>query len=167
MKRGGGIKGLDDKSSGMEILMSEAFRQNQPHRISHRIQIDMFRPIRVDHTNCLQVSIKTHSTSTSWRRCTVTNWPHDHDRWTWTLRTQPHKNLESYAGVCRLSCRSWRQTVRWGGSDVWRLTTDVNLSSDLTSGHFFFVVRIKCHLLQFVQFVDGRGLMYAGAQLSE
>jgi hypothetical protein len=30
-------------------------------RISHRIQIDMFRPIRVDHTNCLQVVIKTHS----------------------------------------------------------------------------------------------------------
>jgi hypothetical protein len=27
----------------------------------HRIQIDMFRPIRVDHTNCLQVAIKTHS----------------------------------------------------------------------------------------------------------
>jgi hypothetical protein len=30
-------------------------------RIRHRIQIDMFRPIRVDHTNCLQVDIKTHS----------------------------------------------------------------------------------------------------------
>ncbi len=30
-------------------------------RISHRIQIGMFRPIRVDHTNCLQVAIKTHS----------------------------------------------------------------------------------------------------------
>jgi hypothetical protein len=26
-----------------------------------RIQIVMFRPIRVDHTNCLQVAIKTHS----------------------------------------------------------------------------------------------------------
>ncbi len=30
-------------------------------RIRHRIQIGMFRPIRVDHTNCLQVAIKTHS----------------------------------------------------------------------------------------------------------
>ncbi len=30
-------------------------------RIRHRIQMDMFRPIRVDHTNCLQVVIKTHS----------------------------------------------------------------------------------------------------------
>jgi hypothetical protein len=30
-------------------------------RIKHRIQIVMFRPIRVDHTNCLQVDIKTHS----------------------------------------------------------------------------------------------------------
>jgi hypothetical protein len=30
-------------------------------RIRHRIQIGMFRPIRVDHTNCLQVVIKTDS----------------------------------------------------------------------------------------------------------
>jgi hypothetical protein len=30
-------------------------------RIKHRIQIGMFRPIRVDHTNCLQVVIKIHS----------------------------------------------------------------------------------------------------------
>ncbi len=30
-------------------------------RIRHRIQIGMFRPIRLDHTNCLQVVIKTHS----------------------------------------------------------------------------------------------------------
>jgi hypothetical protein len=30
-------------------------------RIRHRIQIVMFRTIRVDHTNCLQVDIKTHS----------------------------------------------------------------------------------------------------------
>jgi hypothetical protein len=30
-------------------------------RIRHRIQIGMFRPIRVDHTNCLQVAVKTHS----------------------------------------------------------------------------------------------------------
>ncbi len=30
-------------------------------RIRQRIQIGMFRPIRVDHNNCLQVTIKTHS----------------------------------------------------------------------------------------------------------
>ncbi len=30
--------------------------------VNVRIQIGMFRPIRVDHTNCLQVTIKTHST---------------------------------------------------------------------------------------------------------
>ncbi len=30
-------------------------------RSRYRIQISMFRPIRVDHTNCLQVTIKTHS----------------------------------------------------------------------------------------------------------
>jgi hypothetical protein len=29
--------------------------------LKERIQIGMFRPIRVDHTNCLQVAIKTHS----------------------------------------------------------------------------------------------------------
>ncbi len=30
MKRGGGIKVLDDKSNGMEILMSEAFVKINP-----------------------------------------------------------------------------------------------------------------------------------------
>jgi hypothetical protein len=30
MKLGGGIKGLDDKSSGMEILMAEAFAKIKP-----------------------------------------------------------------------------------------------------------------------------------------
>jgi hypothetical protein len=30
MKRGGGIKGLDDKSSGMEILITEAFVKIKP-----------------------------------------------------------------------------------------------------------------------------------------
>jgi hypothetical protein len=30
MKRGGGIKGLDDKSSGMEILIVEAFAKIKP-----------------------------------------------------------------------------------------------------------------------------------------
>ena len=32
-------------------------------RIRHRTQIGMFRPIRMDHTNCLQVAIKTSSSS--------------------------------------------------------------------------------------------------------
>jgi hypothetical protein len=30
MKHGGGIKGIDDKSSGMEILMSEVFVKINP-----------------------------------------------------------------------------------------------------------------------------------------
>jgi hypothetical protein len=30
MKIGGGIKGLDDKSKGMEILMTESFVKNNP-----------------------------------------------------------------------------------------------------------------------------------------
>ncbi len=29
----------------------------------YRIQIGMFRPIRLDHTNCLQVAIQTHQLS--------------------------------------------------------------------------------------------------------
>jgi hypothetical protein len=29
-RHGGGIKGLDDKSRGMEILMAEAFAKNKP-----------------------------------------------------------------------------------------------------------------------------------------
>jgi hypothetical protein len=29
--------------------------------LRQRFQIDMFRPIRLDHTNCLQMAIKTHS----------------------------------------------------------------------------------------------------------
>jgi hypothetical protein len=33
------------------------------YRIRHRIQIVMFRTIRVDHTNCLRVPIKIHSFS--------------------------------------------------------------------------------------------------------
>jgi hypothetical protein len=36
-----------------------------PGRTCVWIQIVMFRSIRVDHTNCLQVTIKTHSFSTS------------------------------------------------------------------------------------------------------
>jgi hypothetical protein len=40
----------------------EAWLPTPPdQRIRHRIQIGMFRSIRVDHTNCLQVAIKTHS----------------------------------------------------------------------------------------------------------
>jgi hypothetical protein len=31
MKRGDGIKDRVDKSSGIEILMTEVFAQNQPH----------------------------------------------------------------------------------------------------------------------------------------
>jgi hypothetical protein len=132
MKRGGGIKGLDDKSSGMEILMSEAFRQNQPHRISHRIQIDMFRPIRVDHTNCLQVSIKTHSTSTLGRSRGVPEegalWQIDH---TTTIDERGHyghnhirtwNRMQAYAGLVVAP------DVRPSGgvgltSDDWRLTS--------------------------------------------
>ena len=32
MKHGSGIKDRDDKSRGIEILVTEAFAKNQPHR---------------------------------------------------------------------------------------------------------------------------------------
>jgi hypothetical protein len=44
-------------------------------RIRHRIQIGMFRPIRVDHTNCLQVAIKTHSVQVRWKTTIKTMFP--------------------------------------------------------------------------------------------
>jgi hypothetical protein len=37
------------------VTCSGKFAPGADPRIRHRIQIDMFRPIRVDHTNCLQV----------------------------------------------------------------------------------------------------------------
>jgi hypothetical protein len=43
------------------VISSGKFAPGPDPRIRHRIQIGMFRPIRVDHTNCLQVAIKTHS----------------------------------------------------------------------------------------------------------
>jgi hypothetical protein len=42
--------GLYAEDRGLQVPMS----------LEH-FQIDMFRPIRVDHTNCLQVDIKIHS----------------------------------------------------------------------------------------------------------
>jgi hypothetical protein len=48
-------------------------------RIRHRIQIGMFRPIRLDHTNCLQVAIKTHSFIVHMKLCSeVTTLLHVH-----------------------------------------------------------------------------------------
>ncbi len=64
-----------DKSDALRHIMQESDenvelqrlyklkRRNANPRIRHRIQTGIFRPIRVDHTNCLQVAIKTHSPS--------------------------------------------------------------------------------------------------------
>jgi hypothetical protein len=43
------------------VTSSDETAPGTDSRIRHRIQIVMFRSIRVDHTNCLQVTIKTHS----------------------------------------------------------------------------------------------------------
>ncbi len=49
-------------SSGHRERWSRSFTMpGSDPRIRHRIQTGMFRSIRVDHTNCLQVAIKTHS----------------------------------------------------------------------------------------------------------
>jgi hypothetical protein len=43
------------------VTSSDKSAPGSDPRIRHRIQIGMFRPIRVDRTNCSQVAIKTHS----------------------------------------------------------------------------------------------------------
>jgi hypothetical protein len=68
-------------------------------RIRQRIQIGMFRPIRVDHTNCLQVDIKTHSFIES--PALGSQWPpswvgiRDDDDWVW-WKAHAHAYLEEY-----------------------------------------------------------------------
>jgi hypothetical protein len=42
-------------------LIGPDFPSIETRQLGSGFQIDMFRPIRVDHTNCLQVVIKTHS----------------------------------------------------------------------------------------------------------
>ncbi len=66
-------------------------------RISHRIQIVMFRSIRVDHTNFLQLSIKAHSSTKSqgrWTRSVTRTLTMTNSRMIgWTLYSHPPSGI--------------------------------------------------------------------------
>jgi hypothetical protein len=63
--------GADTRGEGLEVVDSVEHFLCSEEKVSTKahgrgiqynlIQIGMSRPIRVDHTNCLQVAIKTHS----------------------------------------------------------------------------------------------------------
>jgi hypothetical protein len=58
VRRGSGAPSTDVPGAWPVTSSGKAAPGPDP-RIRHRTQIDMFRPIRMDHTNCLQVAIKT------------------------------------------------------------------------------------------------------------
>ncbi len=60
VRRVSGVPSTDDPGHG-PVTSSDKSAPGPDPRIRYKIQIGMFRPIRVDHTNCLQVTIKTHS----------------------------------------------------------------------------------------------------------
>jgi hypothetical protein len=64
-------------SWSMVTLIGPDFPSIETRQLGRGFQIDMFRPIRLDHTNCLQVAIKTHSFNICNTRITsVTLMPH-------------------------------------------------------------------------------------------
>ncbi len=66
-------------------LIVPDFPSIETRQLGRRFQIGMFQPIRVDHTNCLHMAIKSHSFTTSGNpRCS--SWmPHRHGRSSLTL----------------------------------------------------------------------------------
>jgi hypothetical protein len=60
VRRGSGAPSTDDPGASSSTSSGKA-APGPDQRIRHWIQMVIFRPIRVDHTNCLQVAIKTHS----------------------------------------------------------------------------------------------------------
>jgi hypothetical protein len=58
--RGSGAPSTDGPGT-WEHLIGTDFPSIETRQLDRGFQINMFRPIRVDHTNCLQVAIKTHS----------------------------------------------------------------------------------------------------------
>ena len=50
-----------DGPGAWQHLIGPDFPSIETRQLGRGFQIGMFRPIRVDHTNCLQVAIKTHS----------------------------------------------------------------------------------------------------------
>ena len=64
VRRGSGAPSTDSSTDGpgaWQHLIGPDCPSIETRQLDRGFQIGMFRPIRVDHTNCLQVSIKTHS----------------------------------------------------------------------------------------------------------
>jgi hypothetical protein len=58
--RGSGAPSTDVPGAWQHLIGPD-FLSIETRQLVRGFQIGMFRPIRVDHTNCLQVDIKTHS----------------------------------------------------------------------------------------------------------
>jgi hypothetical protein len=60
--RGSGAPSTDGPGAWKHLIGPD-FPSVETRHLGRGFQIGMFRSIRVDHTNCLQVAIKTHSLS--------------------------------------------------------------------------------------------------------
>ena len=60
VRRGSGAPSTDGPGAWQHLIGPD-FPSIETRQLGRGFQIGMFRPIRVDHTNCLQVAIKTHS----------------------------------------------------------------------------------------------------------
>jgi hypothetical protein len=71
VRRGSGTQSTDDPGAWQHcgdsmlghivpLLIGPDIPSIETRQLGRGFQIGMFRPIRVDHTNCLQVAIKTH-----------------------------------------------------------------------------------------------------------
>jgi hypothetical protein len=60
VRRGSGAPSTDDPGAWQHLIGPD-FPSIETRQLGRGFQIGMFRTIRVDHTNCLQVDIKTHS----------------------------------------------------------------------------------------------------------
>jgi hypothetical protein len=60
VRRGSGAPSTDDPGAWQHLIGPD-FPSIETRQLGRGFQIGMFRPIRVDHTNWLQVAIKTHS----------------------------------------------------------------------------------------------------------
>jgi hypothetical protein len=62
VRRGSGPPGTDGPGAWQHLrVIGPDFPSIETRQLGRGFQIDMFRPVRVDHTDCLQVAIKTHS----------------------------------------------------------------------------------------------------------
>jgi hypothetical protein len=59
VRRGSGDPSTDGPAVWQHLIGPD-FPSIETRQLGRGFQIGMFRPIRLDHTNCLQVAIKTH-----------------------------------------------------------------------------------------------------------